>query len=131
MSDLSQLATYLASQGEGSVGTTIRIGLMPNDQDNGISLIASGDLRSAAKVNTGSVAGEFPRIQIFVRNVDGQAAIEQAESIVKKLNAVMEQDMSGVRWHGCAAHKPLFLGVDELDRAQYSVNVDVLKQPNP
>lgn len=127
---LQELGNYLAAQGEGTVGTTIRFHEMPDETNDLIALYATGS-HTRDDYTFGSVAFEHPSIQIVVRNESRQDAYDQAESIRQTLNRLGRTTMTdgavNTVWHWIECSSPAWVGPDARNRARYSINLRVKK----
>ncbi len=86
---LTEIGAYLATQDIGTVGTDIFLGLMPDQPDNCIALFEYAGSPPDLHWN-----GEYPGLQVRVRNTSYAAARSKIGDIVKKLHGLYEQILS-------------------------------------
>jgi len=86
---LKEIGTYLQSQGIGTLGADIFLGLMPDQPDNCIALFEYAGSPIALYWN-----GEYPGLQVRVRGTSYEAARSKIGDIVKKLHGLYEQILS-------------------------------------
>jgi hypothetical protein len=86
---LSDIGNYLQAQGIGTLGTNIFLGLMPDQPDNCIALFEYAGSPPDLHWN-----GEYPGLQVRVRNKSYEAARSKIGDIVKKLHGLYEQILS-------------------------------------
>ena len=87
---LREIGAYLATKGIGTVGTDIFLGLMPDQPDNCIALFEYAGSPPDLHWN-----GEYPGLQVRVRNKSYAAARTKIGDIVKELHGLYEQTLSG------------------------------------
>ena len=86
---LKEIGTYLQSQGIGTLGTNLFLGLMPDEPDNCIALFEYAGSPPDLHWN-----GEYPGLQVRVRGTSYEAARSKIGDIVKKLHGLYEQILS-------------------------------------
>ena len=130
MALLDDVGTYLAGQvGSLTLGTNLFLGRMPDEPDTCVALFEYG---GDAPVNTmGSDAMppvEQPRIQILTRASGYSSARTLAISCFAALEAVLNESLSGTRYHRVAANQsPFPLERDSRDRVVWAQNFRVQK----
>ena len=86
---LCEIGTYLQSQGIGTLGADLFLGLMPDQPDNCIALFEYAGSPPDLHWN-----GEYPGLQVRVRGTSYEAARSKIGDIVKKLHGLYEQILS-------------------------------------
>lgn len=121
---LSDISTYLKNQGVGTPGTDIFLGLMPNQPDNCIALFEYAGSPPDLHWN-----GEYPGLQVRVRNKSYAAARAKIGEVAKKLHGLHEQTLSGTRYLLIKAHgAPEVLKRDNNNRVEMFVNFEIIKE---
>jgi len=121
---LSDIGTYLQTQGVGTVGADIFLGLMPDQPDNCIALFEYAGSPPDLHWN-----GEYPGLQVRVRNKSYSAARTKIEDVMKKLHGLSEHILSGTRYLLIKARgSPEILKRDNNNRVELFVNFDVIKE---
>ena len=87
---LKEIGTYLATQNVGTVGTDIFLGLMPDQPDNCIALFEYAGSPPDLHWN-----GEYPGLQVRVRNKSYAAARTKIGEVVTALHGLYEQTLGG------------------------------------
>jgi len=121
---LNDIGTYLQTQGIGALGADIFLGLMPDQPDNCIALFeyAGGppDLHWA---------GEYPGLQVRVRNKGYAAARTKIGEVMDKLHGLHEQTLYGTRYLLIKARgSPEVLKRDNNNRVELFVNFEIIKE---
>lgn len=126
---LDAIATYLQTNGHGTIGTTLWKNYMPDgplgDTD---SVVAVTEYLSNTPIDTmGAHAPyiELPRIQVIVRRVDYSSARTEADSIYNLLVMVLDQDLSGNRYTITPLDTPAMTGRDDARRVLVTCNYAV------
>jgi hypothetical protein len=90
---LADTGAYLATNGAGTVGTTIFEGQMPADVDAGICLNEYGSEEPEYTLDDAGVHIEHPRFQVYCRHTDydtGRALVEVAyQALAKVINQTL------------------------------------------
>ena len=121
---LKEIGTYLQTQGIGTLGADIFLGLMPDQPDNCIALFeyAGGppDLHWA---------GEYPGLQVRVRNKGYAAARTKIGEVMDELHGLHEQTLHGTRYLLIKARgSPEVLKRDNNNRVELFVNFEIIKE---
>lgn len=132
MSVLEAVGDYLAAQGQGTQGTSLFLGRMPDQPDVCVCVY---EYEGAAPLDTmggGAFAVDRPRVQVLVRAArdDYPTGRDKALTIRSLLGAVAGQTLSGVsvlRLRPLGGVNPL--GPDEKDRPLFSVNFEAVVLP--
>ena len=85
---LSDISTYLKDQGVGTPGTDMFIGLMPDQPDNCIALFEYAGSPPDLHWN-----GEYPGLQVRVRNKSYAAARTKIGEVMAELHGLYEQTL--------------------------------------
>ena len=121
---LTDIGTYLKNQGIGTPGTDIFLGLMPDQPDNCVSLF-----EYAGSPPDLHWAGEYPGLQVRVRNKSYAAARAKIGEIAKELHGLHEQMLSGTRYLLIKARgSPEILKRDASNRVELVLNFEVMKE---
>lgn len=87
---LTEISAHLATKNIGTVGTDIFLGLMPDQPDNCVALF-----EYAGSPPDLHWAGEYPGLQVRVRNKSYAAGRAKIGEIMKELHGLHEQTLSG------------------------------------
>lgn len=121
---LSEIGAYLATQNVGTVGTDIFLGLLPDQPDNCIALFEYAGSPPDLHWN-----GEYPGLQVRVRNTSYAAARTKIGEIMTALHGLHEQTLSGTRYLLIKARgSPEILKRDANNRVELVVNFEVMKE---
>lgn len=102
-------------------GTDMFIGLMPEKPDNCIVIVDTGGFPPAPKYTY-----RYPTLQIRSRNNNNKSAWTELDDISGVLHALYEETWNSTRYIQILAQtEPLFLGQDERQRFQYSINFEI------
>ncbi len=85
---LKEIGTYLATKSIGTVGTDIFLGLMPDQPDNCIALFEYAGNPPDLHWN-----GEYPGLEVRVRNTSYAAARTKIREIMDELHGLYEQTL--------------------------------------
>ena len=121
---LCEIGTYLATTSIGTVGTDIFLGLMPDEPDNCIALFEYAGSPPDLHWN-----GEYPGLQVRVRNKSYAAARAKIGEVRGKLHGLHEQKLSGTRYLLIKARgSPEILKRDNNNRVELFVNFEMIKE---
>lgn len=121
---LDDIANYLQTQGIGTVGTDIFRGLMPDQPDNCIALFEYAGSPPDLHWN-----GEYPGLQVRVRNKSYSAGRAKIGAVVDVLHGLTEQVLGTTRYLLIRANQsPESLGRDNNGRNEWVVNFAVIKE---
>jgi len=121
---LKEIGTYLQSQGIGTLGADLFLGLMPDQPDNCIALFEYAGSPPDLHWN-----GEYPGLQVRVRNKSYAAARAKIVEVAKKLHGLHEQTLSGTRYLLVKARgSPEVLKRDANNRVELFVNFEIIKE---
>ena len=121
---LKEIGAYLQSQGIGTLGTDLFLGLMPDQPDNCIALFEYAGSPPDLHWN-----GEYPGLQVRVRNKSYAAARTKIEETMKKLHGLHEQILSGTRYLLIKARgSPEILKRDANNRVELFVNFEIMRE---
>ena len=121
---LNEIGTYLQTQGKGTVGTDIFLGLMPDEPDNCIALFEYAGSPPDLHWN-----GEYPGLQVRVRNTSYAAARTKIGEAMTALHGLHEQTISGTRYLLIKARgSPEVLKRDNNNRVELFVNFEIMKE---
>ena len=121
---LKGIGTYLQSQGIGTLGTDLFLGLMPDQPDNCIALFEYAGSPPDLHWN-----GEYPGLQVRVRNKSYAAARTKIGEVAKKLHGLHEQTLFGTRYLLIKARgSPEVLKRDNNNRVELFVNFEIIKE---
>lgn len=121
---LKEIGTYLQSQGIGTLGANLFLGLMPDKPDNCIALF-----QYAGSPPDLYWPGEYPGLQVRVRNKGYAAARIKIGEVIQKLHGLHEQELSGTRYLLIRARgSPEVLKRDANNRVELFVNFEIIKE---
>ena len=121
---LSDIGNYLQAQGVGTPGTDMFLGLMPDQPDNCIALFEYAGSPPDLHWN-----GEYPGLQVRVRNKSYAAARTKIGEVAKKLHGLHEQTLSDTRYLLIRARgAPEVLKRDASNRVELFVNFEIIKE---
>ena len=121
---LSDIGNYLQAQGIGTLGTNIFLGLMPDQPDNCVALF-----EYAGSPPDLHWEGEYPGLQVRVRNKGYAAARTKIGEVMEKLHGLHEKTLSGTRYLLIKARgSPEVLKRDNNNRVELFVNFEIIKE---
>ena len=121
---LSEIGAYLATKSIGTVGTDIFLGLMPDQPDNCVALYEYAGSPPDLHWN-----GEYPGLQVRVRNKSYAAARTKIGEVMEKLHGLHEQTLSDTRYLLIKARgSPEVLKRDNNNRIEVFVNFEIIKE---
>ena len=121
---LREIGAYLATKSIGTVGTDIFLGLMPDLPDNCIALFEYAGSPPDLHWN-----GEYPGLQVRVRNKSYAAGRAKIGEVVNELHGLHEQVLSGTRYLLIKARgSPEVLKRDNNNRVELFVNFEIIKE---
>jgi len=121
---LKEIGTYLQSQGIGTLGADLFLVLMPDQPDNCIALF-----EYAGSPPDLHWPGEYPGLQVRVRNKGYAAARIKIEEVIQKLHGLHEQELSGTRYLLIRARgSPEVLKRDNNNRVELFINFEIIKE---
>ncbi len=122
---LREIGAYLKSQGIGTPGTDIFLGLMPDEPDNCIALF-----EYAGSPPDLHWAGEYPGLQVRVRNKSYAAGRAKIEEVVTELHGLHETILNNSTRYLLvkARGSPEVLKRDNNNRVELFVNFEIIKE---
>jgi hypothetical protein len=121
---LKEIGTYLQGQGIGTLGANLFLGLMPDQPDNCIALFEYAGSPPDLHWN-----GEYPGLQVRVRNKSYAAGRAKIGEVVNELHGLHEQVLSGTRYLLIKAKgSPEVLKRDGSNRTEWFVNFEIIKE---
>ena len=121
---LADISTYLKNQSIGTPGTDMFLGQMPDQPDNCIALFEYAGSPPDLHWN-----GEYPGLQVRVRNKSYAAARTKIGEVMEKLHGLHEQTLSGTRYLLIKARgSPEVLKRDNNNRVELFVNFEIIKE---
>ena len=121
---LTEIGAYLATKNVGAVGTDIFLGLMPDQPDNCIALF-----EYAGSPPDLHWEGEYPGLQVRVRNKSYAAGRAKIEEVVTELHGAHELTLNGTRYLLIKARgSPEVLKRDNNNRVELFVNFEIIKE---
>ena len=121
---LREIGAYLAAKSIGKVGTDIFLGLMPDQPDNCIALF-----EYAGSPPDLHWEGEYPRLQVRVRDKSYAAARAKIGTVAALLHGLHEQVLSDTRYLLIKAlGSPEVLKRDNNNRVELFVNFEIIKE---
>jgi len=121
---LDDIAAYLQTQSIGVTGADIFKGFMPDQPDNVVVLY-----EYAGSPLPLHWPGEYPGLQVRVRNKSYAAGRSRIEAVVSALHGLSEEVFNGRRYLLVKANQsPESLGRDANGRNEWVVNFSILKE---
>jgi len=121
---LKEIGTFLQSQGIGTLGADIFLGLMPDKPDNCIALF-----EYAGSPPDLHWEGEYPGLQARVRDKSYPAGKAKIEQIARVLHGLHETVLGGTRYVLVKARgSPEVLKRDNNNRVEFFVNFEIIKE---
>ena len=121
---LAEIGAYLATKNVGTVGTDIFLGQMPDQPDNCIALFEYAGSPPDLHWN-----GEYPGLQVRVRNKSYAAARSKIREVMAALHGLHEQTLSGTRYLLIKARgSPEILKRDASNRIELVLNFEIIKE---
>ena len=121
---LAEIGAYLATKSVGTVGTDIFLGQMPDQPDNCIALFEYAGSPPDLHWN-----GEYPGLQVRVRNKSYAAARSKIREVMAALHGLHEQTLSGTRYLLIKARgSPEILKRDASNRIELVLNFEIIKE---
>ena len=121
---LKEIGTYLQSQGIGTLGADIFLGLMPDQPDNCIALFEYAGSPPDLHWN-----GEYSGLQVRVRDKSYPAGRAKIEQIARVLHGLHETVLGGTRYLLVKARgSPEVLKRDANNRVELFVNFEIIKE---
>ncbi|MBA1336730.1 MAG: hypothetical protein HPY66_3165 [Firmicutes bacterium] len=121
---LNEIGSYLQAQGVGTLGSDIILGLMPDQPDNCIALF-----EYAGSPPDLHWSGEYPGLQVRVRNKSYAAGRVKIGEIINLLHGLHETQLSGTRYLLVKARgSPEVLKRDASNRTEWFVNFEIIKE---
>lgn len=125
MALLDALAAQLATDGVGTVGTTIFTGYMPDAPDACVSILEGRGAGPEHVFGSSVVAIERPSIRVVCRagRNDYPAARAKAIAVRASLGAIRNVTISSIVFHSVQpSSDPYPLGLDDKERARFGVD---------
>jgi len=122
---LESVGDYLAAQGQGTLGTSLFLAVMPETPDALVAVYESSGLSPMETMGASAFAIDQPEIQVIVRGARGDypTVRDKADTIRRLLAAVTETSISGIHIMRIRAEGSVLpMGEDENGRPMVSVN---------
>lgn len=121
---IRDIAQYLQTNGVGTVGTDIFLQQLPANPDNVVALFQYAGEPPDLHWN-----GEYPGLQVLVRNKNTEAALTKIEHIKNILHGISETTINNHRYLLIRARQsPELLEKDGNNRAIFVCNFRVIKE---
>jgi hypothetical protein len=121
---LAAISAYLATKNVGTVGTDIFLGLLPDQPDNCTALFEYAGSPPDLHWN-----GEYPGLQVRVRNISYAAGRAKIGEIMGLLHGLHETVLGGTRYLLIKARGgPEVLKRDTSNRVEFFVNFEIIKE---
>ena len=127
MTVLESVGTYLAANGQGTVGTNLFLGRLPTSPDACVAVYEYQGAPPREVFGASALIMARPRIQVVVRGArdDYPTARDKTIAIRDLLAAITDQTLSGIRVLRLSAVGSVNpLGPDSSDRPLLSINFD-------
>lgn len=129
---LESVGDYLASQGQGTLGTNLFLAVMPETPDACVAVYENAGSRPSFTMGSAPWAIDRPVIQVICRGArsDYPAARDKAETIRALLGAITDQTLSGINVMRIESQGSIVpMGEDENQRPMVSVNFECMVRP--
>lgn len=121
---LEAIGKYLEEEDVGTVGVDIFLGLIPDQPDDCVVLF-----EYAGSPPDLHWPGEYPGLQVRVRNTSYPAGRAKIGEIVDLLHGLHEQELDGTRYLLIKARgSPEVLKRDSSNRIEFIVNFEIIKE---
>ena len=121
---LENIGTHLQTNSIGTVGADLFLGLMPDEPDNCIALF-----EYAGSPPDLHWQGEYPGLQVRVRNNGYEAGRTIAGSIYSLLHGIYDTELSGTKYLLIKAQgSPEVLKRDQNNRVEWFINFSIIKE---
>lgn len=121
---LREIGAYLQSQGIGTLGANLFLGLMPDQPDNCIALFEYAGSPPDLHWN-----GEYPGLQVRVRNKSYAAGRAKIGEVIDDLHGLHGTELCGTRYLLIKARgSPEVLKRDANNRIEMFVNFEIIKE---
>ena len=131
---LDEIATRLAAQSVGTVGTNIFKGsraMIPNGDGPYLSLTETGGTAPGRIHNVATAHPQRPSAQVAVRAKNYATARAMAHAAYNALDGVSNTTLSGTFYQSIRAmQEPTDIGTDSIERVMIVFNIEVEKQPS-
>lgn len=129
---LDDIASYLQTQGLGTLAVDLFLGTSPPDPDATIVIREYGGGQPVFLATGGEPAYEYPRFQLTCRGVDYVSARDRAERCYRALSRIANQQV-GTSWYlrVVPLQSPFPVGQDESDRELMVANFEAIKALSP
>ena len=122
MSVISDIATYLAANGIGTLGTDIFYGYLPAGITSGVAILDTGGVEPDGYIPT-----KNPNFQIFLRSVDYDTGKAKLDAIRSLLHRVQNQTIGSVYFYYILAiSEGGHIGRNEAGQDEFSANYQTL-----
>jgi len=121
---LDEIGGFLQTNNVGTLGSTLFLGLMPDQPDSCIALFEYAGSPPDLHWN-----GEYPGLQVRVRNKIYAMARSKIEEVVTELHGAHELTLNGTRYLLIKARgSPEVLKRDNNNRVELFVNFEIIKE---
>lgn len=121
---LEAISKYLEEKDVGTVGVDIFLGLIPDQPDNCVALFEYAGSPPDLHWN-----GEYPGLQVRVRNTSYSAGRARIGKIMDLLHGLYEKELSGTRYLLIKARgSPEVLKRDANNRIEFFINFEIMKE---
>ena len=129
---LVELGTFLQTAGDGTLGTDLFLGPLPDTPDVCTALYEYGGFAPEGDIGAGgAIRYEFPRVQVAVRHTSYATGRAKIDTVCDRLCGISNETLSGVYYVGAwPVQSPYLLDEDENGRWIFAVNFDVHKKPS-
>lgn len=129
---LEAVGDYLQAQGQGTLGATLFLGVMPESPDACVCVYEGPGLSPMETMGAGAFAVDQPGLQVISRGVRGDypGARDKARAVRLLLAAVIETSLSGLHVMRISADGSLLpMGEDQNGRPMISMNFSCVVRP--
>jgi hypothetical protein len=123
---LDDIASYLASEGIGVVGTDLFKGQIPDSPDNCVAIFEYAGQRPETTHDNATF--EHPGLQVRVRNLNYANGRQKIHDVFEVLHGLCNTNLSSTFYLSIfAIQSPESIGRDENDRVEFVQNFAVTK----
>ncbi|MGB9613900.1 MAG: minor capsid protein [Fervidobacterium sp.] len=121
---LQEIGQFLQAKGIGTLGINIFLGQLPAKPDDIIAIF-----EYAGEPPDLHWQGEYPRVQVMVRNISYEKGREKIEEVKNILHGLSEKILDNKRYLLIQAlQSPFFMQRDENSRAIFVCNFKTIKE---
>jgi hypothetical protein len=126
-----EVTTYLQQAGLGTPGTDMFEIRSPDQPDDVVVIRSYPGIPGLKVQEKPGLAYESPAIQITVRSMAADKAMNKARQVYSALMIVRNQFLSGIWYlHITPSSPPYLIGFDQVGRTEFGFNAQIQKAPS-